>query len=206
MLSQMKFLVFGLAGLSMVFSTACKTQPDHPNQLNTFDGSSYDSLTLAHGALTSLRGQISSTFPKYTPVFNEAANSYEAAFDAFAAFRTQPQQQVTVTTAISELTLGLVNLENVLIEGAHADSQATAAVRRKASRIRARLDRNITISDILTELEIAASVAETIPGVEPYSQIASMIIQATNQALAAEKATVGQPIDLTTIQPIPVIQ
>ena len=205
MLSKMKFLVFGLAGLSMVFSTACKIQPDHPNQLNTFDGSSYDSLTLAHGALTSLRGQISGGFPKYAPVFNEAATSYEAAFNAYAAFRIQPQQ-AAVTTALSELTLSLVNLENVLIGDAHADSEATAAVRRKASRIRARLGRNITISDILTELEIAASVAETIPGAQPYSQIASMIIQATSQALGAEKATVGQPIDLTTIQPVPVIQ
>ncbi len=189
-----------------MLSTACKTQPDHPNQLNAFDGATYNSLTLAHAALSSFRDQISSGLPQYAPAFNEAATAYEDAFSAYATYRSQPQQNLVVVSAITELTRTLLNLENGLISGAHADSQAVASVRGKALRLRSRAGRNITISDILTELEIAASVAETIPATGPYSKIASMVIEATNQALAAQEAAAGQPIDLSTIQPLPPIQ
>ncbi len=202
MLHKMKFPLLGIAGLSIMLSAGCNTQPDHPNQLNTFDGSSYNSLTLAHAALTSLRGEISGVLPQYTSVFNDAAGAYAAAFNAYAAFRTQPQEQAAVTVAVSELTIDIVGLENTFAAGMHANPQTAIQIRRKAAGVRARLGRNLTISDILTELEIAAAIAETVPGAQPYSQIAAIVIEATSQALAAEKATSGQRIDLTRIQPV----
>jgi hypothetical protein len=33
----------------------CGNQPPHPNQINAFDGSSYDTLVTVHAALGSLR-------------------------------------------------------------------------------------------------------------------------------------------------------
>jgi hypothetical protein len=64
----------------------------------------------------------------------------------------------------------------------------------------------MTVSDILTELETAASIAATIPATQPYSGLAAIVIQAAQDALATFTANVGQPIDLTTIQPIAPIQ
>ncbi len=84
--------------------------------------------------------------------------------------------------------------------------QAVLKAREKAGKIRAAAGQRITISDILTELEIAAAIAETVPGTEPYSELAAIVITATQQALAAESSASGQAIDLSTIQPIALIQ
>lgn len=206
MLYHLKPSFFGIAAFAIVLTTACNTQPQHPNQLNAFDGATYNSLTLAHTALTSFRVQVSADLPQYVPAFNEAAAAYEAAFDAYASFRSQPGAQATVTAAISDLTVSIVSLENAFVNGMHANSQAVVAIRHKALQLRTRARKNVTVSDILTELEIAASIAETIPSSQPYAQIASVVIKATSQALAAEDATAGQPIDLSTIQPVLPIQ
>ena len=74
---------------------------------------------------------------------------------------------------------------------------------KKAESLRARAaGQNVTVSDILTELEIAAAVARAVPAASVYAGLASMVIEATSQALAAESASAGQAIDLTTIQPL----
>jgi hypothetical protein len=64
----------------------------------------------------------------------------------------------------------------------------------------------VSISDILTELEIAAAVARTIPPAAPYAILAELVIGATSQAVAADTAASGHAIDLTTISPITPIQ
>jgi hypothetical protein len=84
----------------------------------------------------------------------------------------------------------------------HANSQTMERIRHKAVTLRTQAGRNVTISDILTELEIAASIAQAIPAGQPYAQLAAVVIEATSQALVAEDATAGQPIDLSTIQPV----
>jgi hypothetical protein len=203
---HLKFSLFGVATLAIVLTVACYTQPQHPNQLNAFDGATYNSLTLAHAALTSFRIQISTELPQYVPVFNEAAAAYETAFNTYASFRLQPNSQAGIAVDIANLTVSIVNLENVFAHDMHASSQTVARIRHRASHLRARAGKNVTVSDILTELEIAASVAETIPAAQPYAQIAAVVIDATSQALAAENATAGQPIDLTTIEPVSPIQ
>lgn len=203
---HLKLSLFGIAGLAVVLSTGCNTQPQHPNQLNAFDGATYNSLTLAHAALTSMRVQVASVAPQYVPEFNEAAAGYEVAFNAYTAFRSEPASDIAVTTAIADLTVGIVSLENALTSGMKADSQAAAKIRQKGFKLRARIGNKVSVPDILTELEIAAAIAETIPAAQPYSQIAAVVIEATSQALAAENATAGQPIDLASIEPVPQIQ
>lgn len=201
-----KLSVFGVAALAVALTTACNTQPQHPNQLNAFDGATYDTLTLAHAALTSFRARISADLPQYVPVFNQAAGTYNAAYETYATFRLHPAGQAAASAEIAVLTANIVSLESAFASGMHANPQTVARVRNKAARMRARAGKNVTVSDILTELEIAASVAEAIPAAQPYASIAAVVIDATNQALAAEEAAAGQPIDLTTLQPLQPIQ
>ncbi|HZQ56042.1 MAG TPA: hypothetical protein VFB14_27870 [Bryobacteraceae bacterium] len=46
-------------------------------------------------------------------------------------------------------------------------------------------------SDILTDLEVAAAVAQTIPAAAPYAALGSVVIAGTQQAVAAETAVSG---------------
>ncbi|HEY7302820.1 MAG TPA: hypothetical protein VH601_01800 [Bryobacteraceae bacterium] len=200
-----KISLFAMSALAFVIAAGCDPQPSHPNQLNAFDGAAYNSLTLAHAALASFRAQISSTAPQYIPAFNEAVAGYGTAFDAYARFRAQTGNQAAAGTALASLTASIVSLENAFITGIRANSQE-AEIRHRASIIRARAKKNLTVSDILTELQIAAALAGTIPAGQPYSQIAAIVIEATTRALEAEKATTGQPIDLASIQPVLPIQ
>jgi len=194
-----------LLAAAVTISTGCNPQPKHPNQINAFDGASYDSLTLAHAALSSLRVTVSTTYPRYTPAFNQAAASYTTAYSAYALFRTATTNQAQAALAISDLTVSVVSLENALQTDLHVAPQAVVKVRGRAARLRAAAAPQITISDILTELEIAASIAATVPGTQPYANLAELVIKTTQAALAASNASAGQPIDLSTIQPIAAI-
>lgn len=197
-----KLALFAISAFAFAIAAGCDPQPGHPNQLNAFDGAAYNSLTLAHAALTSFRTQIPPIAPQYVPAFNKAAAAYKTAFDGYLSFRAQTTNQAAAGTALAGLTAGIVSLENALVTGIHADSRQVAKIRQKASTIRARAKKNVTVSDILSELQIAAALASTLRAGQPYSQIAAIVIEATRQAMAAEKATAGQPIDLASIQPV----
>ncbi len=188
--------------------TGCKTQPDHPNQVNTFDGGTYDTLTLAHGALESLRVQVQGTYPQYAATFNQAAAAYSTAFDAYSLYRSAATatSQAQVSVEIGNLAVSLVVLENAFEADLHVSTATDAAIRAKAGRIRAAAGTDVSVADILTELEIAAAIAESIPQAKPYAALAAMVIAATNEALSSEAAQAGQPIDLSTIQPLATIQ
>ena len=196
-----------MALAALLTFTGCKTQPEHPNQLNTFDGAAYDSLTLAHGALGSLRAQVSSRYPRYAPVFNQSAAAYSAAFNAYTVYRLTAgaSDQAEVSAAIANLAVSIVVLENAFQGEMHVPAPSVIQIRGKAKQIRAAAGLNVTVADILTELEIAAAIAETIPQAQPYAALAGIVIAATNDALSAEKSAAGQPIDLATIQPIAAI-
>jgi len=190
----------------MLLATGCGSQTPHPNQFNAFDGAAYDSLTLAHGALTSLRAQVSVSYPKYSPVFDEAAASYTAAYSAYALYRTNPADSTALTVAIANLTVSVVALENSFQADMQAPPATVAEVRRHARTLLEKASRqHVSVSDILTELEIAAAIARAVPAAQAYAGIASMVIEATSEALSAEALQSGQPIDLTTIQPVPAI-
>jgi hypothetical protein len=201
-----KLALFILAVVALTISTtACNTQPNHPNQINAFDGASYDSLTVAHAALASFRVHVSTNEKQYVSVFNEAAAVYSTAFNAYSLYRSTQSNQAAVSVNIVNLTVSIISLENAIQTALHVSPEAVLQVREKAGKIRAAASPRITISDILTELEIAAAIAETVSGTQPYAGLAAIVISATQQALAAESAASGQAIDLSTIQPIALI-
>ena len=201
----LKLTALALAAVAVSLTTGCNIQPNHPNQLNTFDGASYDSLTLAHGALLAMRTQVSTSYLSYIPVFNEAAASYTTALDAYTLYRVNGDS-AAVTVALNNLAISIVALEDTFQADLHVAPATVLKLRGRAAKLRAAAGSQITVSDILTALELAATVAEAVPATQPYSALAAMIIQATQQALAAQSAASGQPIDLSTIQAIPAIQ
>ncbi|HEX4769230.1 MAG TPA: hypothetical protein VH351_00260 [Bryobacteraceae bacterium] len=205
-MSYLKLSAAALLGFALFTFTGCGTQPKHPNQLSTFDGDSYDSLTAAHAALTSLRVSVSSSYPKYTTAFNQAGAAYGVAYNAYATYRTAPASSAAVTVAIANLAVAIVSLEDTFQTDLHVSPQTVTNSRSKVMRLKAAAQQHITISDILTELEIAATIAESVPGTQPYSTLAAIVIKTTQTAVAALTAASGQPIDLSKIQPIAAIQ
>ncbi len=191
-----------------LISTGCNSQPPHPNQINAFDGASYDSLTLAQGALTSLRVQVATTYPQYAPEFNQAAAGYSTALNAYSVYRTAvvAGNQAQLSAAIQSLTVSIVLLENTFEADLHVPPSTVQKIRHKAARIRSGSGANVSAVDILTELEIAAAIAEAVPQAQPYAALAAIVIAATDEAVAAENAAAGQPIELSTLQPIAPIQ
>jgi hypothetical protein len=202
MTNKLKWGGLALPIFSLVFilTTGCGTQPNHPNQLNAFDGATYDTLTAAHGALGSLRAQISASYPKYVPQFNQAASAYGVAFQAYSLYRTDQSNQSQLSLTIANLTVSVVALESTFQSDMNASPAAVANVQTRAKKMRA--SARVSISDILTELEIAAAIARTIPPAAPYALLAELVIGTTTQAVAAESAASGYAIDLTTISPI----
>jgi hypothetical protein len=206
-MSKFKLAFLSLLALTLAIGTvACNTQPNHPNQINTFDGASYDSLTVAQAALASFRVHVSTTDKQYASVFNEAAAAYATVFNAYSLYRTTQGNQAAVAVGIANLTVSIVSFENAIQAALHVSPQAVLKVRARATRIRAAASGRISISDILTELEIAAAIAQTVAGTEPYAGLAAIVINAAQQALIAQNSASGQAIDLSTIQPIALIQ
>jgi hypothetical protein len=204
---KFKLALSTLAVVALTISTvACNTQPNHPNQINTFDGASYDSLTIAHGALASFRVQISTSDKQYISVFNEAAAAYATGFNAYSLYRATQSNEAAVSVDIANLTVSIVSLEDAIQARLHVSPQVVLQVRAKAAKVRAAASPRISISDILTELEIAAAIAQTVPGTQPYSGLAELVIRATQQALAARNSASGELIDLSTIQPVALIE
>jgi len=202
-----KLAAVALPVLSILFASGCSIQPSHPNQIHAFDGDTFDTLLLAHGALVSLQGSVTTTYPKYIPIFNEASAAYGAAYAGYAAFRVSPTTQAEVSVNIGNLTLAIVALENAFQLDMQASTTNVAEIRARAKRLRTSAGQaGISVTDLLTELEIAAAVAATIPQTGPYAKLAEIVIATTTAALVAENAEVGQPIDLTLISPIPAIQ
>ncbi len=196
-------LALPILSLFLMLATGCGTQPNHPNQLDTFDGATYDSLTLAHAALSSLRTQISAGYPKYVPQFNQAASAYAVAFQSYSLYRTDRSNASQLSLAVANLTVSVTGLEAVFQSDMQASPAAVANVQSRAMKIRATA--RISISNIFTELQIAAAIAQTIPPAAPYAMLAQLVIDATRQALAAQTAAASQPIDLSTISPVPAI-
>jgi hypothetical protein len=206
-MSKLKFAILTLVGLALTIGTeACNTQPSHPNQINAFDGASYDSFTVAHAALASFRVQVSTTEKQYVSVFNEAAAAYAIGFNAYSLYRTTQGNEPAVSVDIANLTVSIVSLENAIQAAFHVSPEAVMKARDKGTKTRAGVGPRISISDILIELEIAAAIAQTVAGAQPYAGLAAIVINAAQQALAAQSSVSGKPIDLSTIQPIALIQ
>lgn len=189
----------------VIVCTGCN-QPSHPNQINAFDGASYDSLTVAHAALVSLRTSVSTTQTQYIAPFNEAVAAYATAYDSYVTYRAVQTNQAALAADIANLTNSITSVESAFQTQMQVTPAAVASARSATLQTRAKIARNITVSDILTELEIAATVASTIPATQPYSTLAAVVIKMAQDALTAFGAITGQPIDLSTIQPLAPIQ
>jgi hypothetical protein len=205
--SLSKWAAVALPTLGILLTCGCGTPASHPNQVSAFDGGTYNTLLLAHGALTSLQANVVTSYPKYIPIFNQATAAYAVAYNAYASFRKAPATQLEVSVTINNLTVAIVALENSFQTDIQASPAKVGQIRRRSIRIRSNAAQaGFSVSDLLTELEIAAAVANTIPKTSPYARMAELIIQTTSAALAAEMAAAGQPIDLTLIQPWPAVQ
>jgi hypothetical protein len=204
---KLHFLAFGLLAIAIaLIATGCNQPSKHPNQINDLDGTTYDTMTVAHGAMMSLRTQIATNYKQYAPQFNEAAASYSTAFTVYSQFRTNVNSSASPSQAIAALTVSIVALENSIQEQWNTPAAVTSQARAKAMAMRTKAaQQHISISDVLTELEIAATIAQAVPAASPYANLASMVIESASQGLAAYNAAAGQPIDLSTIQPIPAI-
>jgi hypothetical protein len=189
-----------LALAALLFCTAgCTPPPVHPNQFDSFDGAAYDSLTVAHAALSSLRTSIGDEFPQYTHAFNEAADAYNKGVTSYTTFRST-HDELGIHTDLQSLTVALVLLETEIQSGFHATPSQSNSVRASAGRIRARAAQaHVTVSDILTELEIATALAQTVPSAGPYARLARAVITATADAISAQQLYSGKPIDLQTL-------
>ena len=203
MIKQLKTAAFALPVL-LLLTQSCGSPMPHPNQLNAFDGATYDTLTVTHGALSYLRIQIVTSYPKYAPVMNQAITAYATAFDAYSLYRATPGSSSNISAAIGSLTISIVALEDTFLHDVQVPVATSAEIRGKADALRSQAG-SASISDILTELQIAAALARTIPAAQPYAALAEIIIGATSQALLDQASASGQPIDLNTIQPIAII-
>jgi hypothetical protein len=197
-----KLTLAAILAAILTFCTGCGSQSSHPNQINAFDGASYDSLTVAHAALVSLRTSVSTTEPQYTVPFNDAVQSYAAAYNAYVVYRTAQTNQAALALAIANLTTSITSLESTFQVQMKATPANVAQARMAATRFKSKYASRITVSEILTELEIAASVAATIPVTQPYSTLAEIVIKMAQDSLAAFSANSGQMIDLSKIPPI----
>ncbi|MBV9222499.1 MAG: hypothetical protein JOZ45_22440 [Acidobacteriaceae bacterium] len=207
MFSKLKLATAAASLLLATFTTTgCHVQSPHPNQINTFDGAAYDTMILAHGALTALRASIATDFPHYAPEFNKAVDTYNAAVVMYSAYRSSSEVEPSVSNALGNLAVSITALEGALVSDLHVDAQRSAQVRKAAQKIRARANAHITIADVLAELEIAASIAAAVPATEGYATLAKVIIDATGAALVAEQAEAGKPIRLDAIAAITPIQ
>lgn len=196
-----------LAALTvMIFSVGCGSST-HPNQLNAFDGDAYDTLLTSRAALVTLSAKVKTQYPKYTNAMNTAIASYNAAFASYSTFRTTPTAGTAeLATQIGQVTVAIVQLETQIQQDMKPSAEVVMQANLKYGNLRnkysAHSTAHISVADILTELEIAAAVAQAIPQASPYAALAQFVIEATSQAVAAMQSASGRLIDLSQIGPI----
>ena len=146
-----------------------------------------------------IRESVSQDYPMYSSMFNGAAAAYNKAVVGYALYRDS-KQEGSVAANIQDLTMALVLLETTIQGDLHVDPRRTGAVRAQAGKLRSQAAKqHVEVSDILTELEIAASVAQTVLSTQAYSGLAEMVIKATAGALEAEQACSGKPIEMNAL-------
>ena len=210
MLSSVRVLVAGVvASCMLMLSVGCGTANTHPNEISAFDGSTFDTLVATEAVLTSLRSEIASTYPTYKDVFDTAAVGFNTTVTAYGSFRVSPnaQSQAQLSTEVLSLTQAIVALENQIQVDLKVSPAQVAAIRAKATKtkhsfLKAHATADLTLTDILTELEVAAGVAEAIPVAAPYAALAQVVIEATQVAVNAVQSANGTPIDLTKLPAI----
>jgi hypothetical protein len=192
--------------LACVFVAGCP-KATHPNQINEFDGKTYDSLMLSHEALATLRDEIQIRRPDHAESFNTAAVAYRDAYDSYASYRGAPGQHASqVAALVSGLAVAIAALENELTDELPVPRAKEHAIRVRAAERRRIATRSasfsVSIIDILTELQTGAELAKAVPQTGPYAGLAVILIQAAKVAITAAQANAARPIELALIYPI----
>lgn len=188
--------------LTVAFLTGCGQPNVHANAINAFDGTTYDTLTATGAVLGPLKTQVQTSYPKYAMVFNDAASAYNTSVQLYGMFRTNPntETQAKVSSEMLIVTQAIVALESQIQADLHpapADvAAARAHVEHAKAKYSAKAKANVSLVDILTELELAATVAQAIPGASPYAALAQIVIEATKTAVNAVEASNGTRIDV----------
>jgi hypothetical protein len=82
-------LLAALLCAALVFSPACAvkstTAPTYPNQLNTFDGAAYSTLTIVQASLQQAK-TLAPQYPQFKPQLNQAIATYNAALAAYKIY------------------------------------------------------------------------------------------------------------------------
>jgi len=106
-------LLLLLAGCATKTNTTTKP-PSHANQLNAFDGQTYDTLLVAQSAIESAQEQLKAgKLPeKYKPLIVKAALSYNTAQALYKTWRSiyTGAQAGDLATVQAELTTNIVDL------------------------------------------------------------------------------------------------
>ena len=114
----------GLVLLVLVLGLACqKNVRPHPNQINSFDGQTYDTLISAQAALDAAKAQYKSgRLPESAkPIINDAGSAYEQARTSWQLWRDitlglkpgDPEtRQAKVRTDMQQLAAAIANLRH----------------------------------------------------------------------------------------------
>jgi hypothetical protein len=187
----------------------CRIQVNHPGQISSFDGAAYDALTLTHGALSSLRAPVITTYPKLAGTYNRVADAYDRAVEMYKLFRTHGSSESTLSVALADVVVALGSLE-VDLQGTlnvPADrTEARAAQHRLAARnAKARLSGAFSIQTLMAELQVAATIATAVRGDDAQMRAANVILQATREAVTEWDAVANQPINTASLASIELI-
>lgn len=187
--------------------TSCQPST-HPNQINEFDGKTYDTLLLTHTALAELREAVRIEHRQFVPAFNSTTHAYNAAYDAYALYRLDPQSgALKVSTLLRDLASNVKLLERALTTPLPVPPVKQEEIRQKArvrkgSMATSRPSYEMSLVDVLTELQVGATIAQNVPVVSPYATIALMIINATKSAVQTSQSHSKKLIDIALLTPI----
>lgn len=121
-----KAILFPFAILLLLISIGCASLTPHPNQINAFDGATYDILITVQASIAQAKTLINQ-FPQFTSELNKAIASYNTAIadyklyhEAAASAPTQTTLQTQITSLVTAVSQLLSDLGVKIASGAHA--------------------------------------------------------------------------------------
>lgn len=107
-----KFLIAILVGASLLSGCATKGAKSHPNAINAFDSTAYDTLVTAQAAIEAAKADIGA-HPEAKDVLNKAIATYNSAEAAYSIYHSlgDPSQQVELQKQLSDLIASVGGVE-----------------------------------------------------------------------------------------------
>jgi hypothetical protein len=200
-----RYLVLAVSIPAMALLLGCPSE-QHPNQIDAFDGKTYDTLLIAHEALGALRPTVVSHTGDFAASYNASVSAYSDAFDVYSRYRQSPMSgQQPLVLLISSLASSVAALEDKLTRPLPVPApqrQRITAQYRVAGTADVQQISAATWGSILDALTLAAEISATVPQSSEYGKLAEQIIAATRFATTAAQQNRGEPIDLARITPL----